>query len=122
MAKQRTLPAPAEINPLVHERLRLGILCALTVQESLTFPALRDLMETTDGNLSVQARKLEDAGYITCVKKFVARRPSTSYKLTGRGRTALRDYVETLSAILPPASSRTAASGRLSSRLVPTEA
>ena len=104
MAKDRhkTLPAPAELDQLIHERLRLGIVCTLAVHESLTFTELRDLLETTDGNLSVQARKLEDAGYIHCRKQFEERRPRSTYRLTARGRAALEDYLETLSDMLPP--------------------
>ncbi len=104
MAKDRprTLPAPAELDQLIHERLRLGIVCTLAVHESLTFTQLRDLLETTDGNLSVQARKLEDAGYIHCRKQFEERRPRSTYRLTARGRAALEDYLEILSDMLPP--------------------
>ncbi|MGH9649846.1 MAG: winged helix-turn-helix domain-containing protein [Terriglobales bacterium] len=106
MAKDRpkTLPAPGELDQLIHERLRLGIVCTLAVHESLTFTELRDLLETTDGNLSVQARKLEDAGYIHCRKQFEERRPRTTYRLAARGRAALEDYLETLADMLPPIS------------------
>ena len=100
--RPKALPAPAELDQLIHERLRLGIVCTLAVHESLTFTELRDLLETTDGNLSVQARKLEDAGYIHCRKKFEERRPRSTYRLTARGRGALEDYLETLSDMLPP--------------------
>jgi len=103
MGKRRNSPpAPGEIDQLIHERLRLGIVCALAVHESLTFTELRDLLQTTDGNLSVQARKLEEAGYVTCLKRFEARKPKTSYKLTARGRAALEDYLKKLSEMLPP--------------------
>ena len=104
MAKDRprTLPAPAELDQLIHERLRLGIVCTLAVHESLTFTELRDLLETTDGNLSVQARKLEDAGYIHCRNQFEERRPRSTYRLSARGRGALEDYLEILSNMLPP--------------------
>ncbi len=102
MTKQRNHPpAPGELDQLIHERLRLGIICALVDHEALTFTELRDLLDTTDGNLSVQARKLEEAGYITCVKKFEERKPKTTYRLTARGRTALEHYLETLSEMLP---------------------
>jgi DNA-binding MarR family transcriptional regulator len=104
-------PAPGDIDQLIHERLRLGIVCALAVHDSLTFTELRDLLQTTDGNLSVQARKLEEAGYITCHKRFEARKPKTTYKLTARGRAALEDYLRTLSEMLPPMEARSA-SGR----------
>jgi DNA-binding MarR family transcriptional regulator len=95
-------PAPGDIDQIIHERLRLGIVCALAVHESLTFTELRDLLQTTDGNLSVQARKLEEAGYVTCHKRFEARKPKTTYKLTAKGRVALEDYLKTLSEMLPP--------------------
>ncbi len=99
--RPKALPAPADLDQLIHERLRLGIVCTLAVHESLTFTELRDLLETTDGNLSVQARKLEDAGYIHCRKQFEERRPRSTYRLTTRGRAALEDYLETLSDMLP---------------------
>jgi DNA-binding MarR family transcriptional regulator len=94
-------PTPNELDPLIHERLRLGILSALAVQESLSFTELRDLMQTTDGNLSVQARKLEDAGFILCSKKFEHRKPKSVYRLSSTGRTALEQYLETLADLLP---------------------
>jgi DNA-binding MarR family transcriptional regulator len=108
MAKQKKNgpPAPGDIDQLIHERLRLGIVCALAVHDSLTFTELRDLLQTTDGNLSVQARKLEEAGYVTCMKRFEARKPKTTYKLTVKGRAALEDYLKTLSEMLPPLESR----------------
>lgn len=104
MGKQRknSPPAPSDIDQLIHERLRLGIVCALAVHDSLTFTELRDLLQTTDGNLSVQARKLEEAGYVTCQKRFEARKPKTTYKLAAKGRSALEDYLKTLSEMLPP--------------------
>src|SRR5437667_12183999 len=107
-------PSPRELDPLIHERLRLGILSALVVQESLSFTELRDLLQTTDGNLSVQARRLEEAGYITCLKRFEGRKPKTTYKLTARGRAALDDYLEVLSEMLPHSSqhSKSAANAR----------
>ncbi len=94
-------PVPSELDPLIHERLRLGILSALAVQESLSFTELRDLLQTTDGNLSVQARKLEEAGYISCDKRFEQRKPRSTYRLSAQGRSALQDYLETLSNLLP---------------------
>ena len=94
-------PTPLELDPLIHERLRLGILSALAVQEALTFTELRDLLETTDGNLSVQARKLESAGYIHCDKRFEARKPKSTYSLNAAGRSALEAYLETLNELLP---------------------
>jgi DNA-binding PadR family transcriptional regulator len=103
MAKKRkaTRPTPNELDPLIHERLRLGILSALVVQESLSFTELRDLLQTTDGNLSVQARRLEEAGYVVCDKKFEGRKPKSTYRLSRDGRTALEEYLETLSSFLP---------------------
>jgi len=103
MAKKRkaTRPTPNELDPLIHERLRLGILSALVVQESLSFTELRDLLRTTDGNLSVQARRLEVAGYVICDKKFEGRKPKSTYCLSPAGRVALEEYLETLSGLLP---------------------
>ncbi len=119
----RQRPAPGELDPLIHERLRLGIVCALAVNESLTFTELRDLLETTDGNLSVQARKLEEAGYVGCAKRFVARKPKTTYKLTVKGRAALEAYLETLSGMLPDAAQlrHPPLRGRVPMRPVPSE-
>jgi len=94
-------PTPNELDPLIHERLRLGILSALAVQESLSFTELRNLLQTTDGNLSVQARRLEDAGYISCSKRFEDRKPKSVYRLSAAGRAALEQYLETLSELLP---------------------
>ena len=94
-------PTPNELDPLIHERLRLGILSALAVQESLSFTEMRNLLQTTDGNLSVQARRLEDAGYISCSKRFEDRKPKSVYRLSAAGRTALEAYLATLSDLLP---------------------
>jgi DNA-binding MarR family transcriptional regulator len=99
--KKTARPTPNELDPLIHERLRLGILSALVVQESLTFTELRDLLQTTDGNLSVQARRLETAGYVICDKKFEDRKPRSTYRISAAGRVALGDYLETLSSLLP---------------------
>ncbi len=103
MVKKRrnVRPSPGELDPLIHERLRLGILSALVVQESMSFTELRDLLQTTDGNLSVQARKLEAAGYVVCDKSFVARKPKSTYRISAAGRAALEAYLETLSDLLP---------------------
>ena len=94
-------PTPGELDPLIHERLRLGILSALVVQESISVTELRDLLQTTDGNLSVQARKLEAAGYVICDKRFEARKPKSTYRLSAAGRAALESYLETLAELLP---------------------
>jgi DNA-binding MarR family transcriptional regulator len=103
MAKksQTVRPTPNELDPLIHERLRLGILSVLVVHESLSFTELRDLLQTTDGNLSVQARRLETAGYVVCDKKFEDRKPKSTYSLTSAGRKALEEYLETLAGLLP---------------------
>ena len=103
MVKKRKAarPTPNELDPLIHERLRLGILSSLVVQETLSFTELRDLLGTTDGNLSVQARRLEVAGYIACDKKFEGRKPKSTYRLSHAGRLALEEYLETLSNLLP---------------------
>lgn len=100
--KKNAAPAPGELDQLIHERLRLGIVCALVDHEALTFTELRDLLQTTDGNLSVQARKLEEAGYVSCSKKFEDRKPKTTYKLTAKGRHALESYLEVLAEMIPP--------------------
>jgi DNA-binding HxlR family transcriptional regulator len=85
---------------LIHERLRLGIISALAANESLTFSDLKNLMNTTDGNLSVHARKLEDAGYIAVTKYFEGRLPKTEYKLTAAGRRALENYLSHMETLI----------------------
>ncbi len=85
---------------MIHERLRLGIISALAANESLTFSDLKNLMNTTDGNLSVHARKLEEAGYISCSKFFEGRLPKTEYKLTAAGRSALEDYISHMESLI----------------------
>ena len=89
-----------ELDRLIHERLRLGIISALAVNESLTFNELKHMVKTTDGNLSVHARKLEDAGYISCSKSFHGRTPKTEYSLTGAGRRALERYLDHMEAVI----------------------
>jgi DNA-binding MarR family transcriptional regulator len=88
------------LDRLIHERLRLGIVSALAVNDSLTFNELKGLMKTTDGNLSVHARKLEDAGYVTCTKSFEGRVPRTEYKITATGRRALERYLDHMEALI----------------------
>lgn len=100
-SKKPARPTPNELDPMIHERLRLGILSALVVQESLSFTELRDLLQTTDGNLSVQARKLEEAGFVVCKKRFEDRKPKSTYRLSPEGRLALEDYLEKLSGLVP---------------------
>jgi DNA-binding HxlR family transcriptional regulator len=88
------------LDRLIHERMRLGIVSALAVNDSLTFNDLKRVMHTTDGNLSVHARKLEDAKYITCTKSFEGRVPRTEYKLTATGRRALERYLDHMEALI----------------------
>ena len=92
--------SPRELDRLIHERLRLGIVSALAVNERLTFNDLKGLLQTTDGNLSVHARKLEDAEYLTCEKSFDGRVPRTEYRLTAAGRRALEKYLVHMEAII----------------------
>ena len=92
--------APAKLDRLIHERLRLGIVSALAANESLTFNELKKLLKTTDGNLSVHARKLEDAHYVTCTKSFEGRLPRTEYRLTASGRRALERYLDHMEALI----------------------
>lgn len=89
-----------DLDRLIHERLRLGIISALAVNDSLGFTELRDLLKTTDGNLSVHARKLEEAGYLSCRKSFVGRTPYTEYKITAPGRRALQRYLDHMEALI----------------------
>ena len=91
---------PMALDRLIHERLRLAIVSALAVNDSLTFTDLRTLLDTSDGNVSVHARKLEDAGYVTCTKSFDGRVPRTEYRLTGEGRTALERYLSHMEALI----------------------
>ena len=91
---------PMSLDRLIHERLRLGILSALTVNESLSFNDLKKLMQTTDGNLSVHARKLEEANYIACTKSFAGRVPRTEYTITASGRRALERYLDHMEALI----------------------
>ncbi|HJS25136.1 MAG TPA: transcriptional regulator [Pyrinomonadaceae bacterium] len=92
--------AAPNLDRLIHERLRLGIISALAANESLTFSDLKRLMNTTDGNLSVHARKLEEAGYISCTKFFEGRLPKTEYKLTAAGRSALEKYLSHMESLI----------------------
>jgi DNA-binding HxlR family transcriptional regulator len=92
--------AAVPVDRLIHERLRLGIVSALAANDSLTFNDLKNLMNITDGNLSVHARKLEDAGYITCNKYFDGRVPKTEYKLTTAGRRALEGYLNHMETLI----------------------
>ena len=88
------------VDHLIHERIRLGIISALAVNESLTFKDLKALLQTTDGNLSVHARKLEEAHYISCQKSFEKRTPKTEYKLTPTGRKMFEKYLNHMEALI----------------------
>jgi DNA-binding HxlR family transcriptional regulator len=100
-SESATESAPHQkIERLIHERSRLGIISALAVNESLTFNDLKNLVKTTDGNLSVHARKLEDAGYVACKKSFDGRTPKTEYRLTTTGRRALEQYLNHMEALI----------------------
>ena len=91
---------PLDLDRVIHERLRLGIVSALAASATLTFTDLRNLLGATDGNLSAHARKLEEAGYIRCEKSFVDRLPRTEYALTKLGRDQLEDYLSHLEALI----------------------
>ena len=93
-------PAPLELDRLIHERMRLAIVSALAVNDSLSFNELKRLLDTTDGNLSVHARKLVEAGYVTCSKTFEGRVPRTEYRLSAAGRRALERYLEHMEALI----------------------
>ncbi len=90
----------AKFDRLVYERVRLGIMSALAVNEQLTFNDLKALFEVSDGNLSAHARKLEEAGYVSCTKTFEARRPKSEYRITPTGRKALQRYLEHIEAVI----------------------
>ncbi len=93
-------PVPADLDRLIHERVRLGIVSALAVNRSLTFNELKAMLKTTDGNLSVHARRLEEADYIVCTKSFDGRLPKTEYRLTAAGRKALERYLNHMEALI----------------------
>ena len=101
-----TAPAPAEFDRLIHERIRLGIVSALAANESLSFNDLKKLLATTDGNLSVHARKLEEAKYVECEKYFEGRLPKTVYRLSAAGRRALERYLDRMEALIDSMRSR----------------
>jgi DNA-binding MarR family transcriptional regulator len=92
--------AATALDRLIHERTRLAIVSALAVNASLTFNELRQLLSVTDGNLSVHARKLEDAGYLSCTKSFAGRLPKTEFRLTASGRRALEKYLDHMEALI----------------------
>jgi DNA-binding HxlR family transcriptional regulator len=106
VAAAAAIPPPArgsddaKFDRLVYERVRLGIMSALAVNEQLSFNELKSLFDVSDGNLSAHARKLEEAGYIICSKSFAGRRPKSEYRLTPVGRTALYRYLEHIEAVI----------------------
>ncbi|HEY3743387.1 MAG TPA: transcriptional regulator [Bryobacteraceae bacterium] len=97
VVSKTTLP---DLDRIIHERIRLGIISALAANPSLTFNDLKKLLDTTDGNLSVHARKLEEAGYIRCSKSFEGRMPKTEYRLTEEGSRALTKYIDHMEALI----------------------
>jgi DNA-binding HxlR family transcriptional regulator len=100
-ARERRLAGEIpELDRLIHERIRLGIISALAVNDSLTFGDLKRLLRTTDGNLSVHARKLEEGGYLTCKKFFEGRIPRTEYRLAAAGRRALDQYLQDMEEVI----------------------
>jgi len=94
------LPPADHLDRLIHERLRLGIVSALVANGPLTFTELKRLLKTTDGNLSVHARKLEESGYVSCVKSFEGRTPRSEFTLTAAGRAALNRYLDHMEALI----------------------
>jgi len=100
LRREAPFGAPAELDRLIHEHIRLGIVSALAVNESLSFNDLKKLLKTTDGNLSVHARKLEEAEYIICEKYFEGRLPKTVYRLTTTGQRALERYLDHMEALI----------------------
>ena len=102
----RTKPLPQRLDPLIHDRIRLAILAALAATEIMSFTDLKAVTGTTDGNLSVHARRLEDAGYVQCDKSFAGRTPRTDYRLTAAGRRALEKYLDHMDALVKAARGR----------------
>jgi len=99
-ARTKPQSTPADLDRLIHERVRLAIVSALAVRDRMTFNELKALLKTSDGNLSVHARKLEEAEYITCDKSFEGRVPKTEYRLTALGRRALERYLDHMEALI----------------------
>jgi DNA-binding MarR family transcriptional regulator len=99
-ATRPVVPPADHLDRLIHERLRLGIISALTATPVLSFTDLKSLLKTTDGNLSVHARKLEEAGYIACLKSFDGRTPRTEFRLTPAGKAALLRYLDHMDALI----------------------
>jgi DNA-binding transcriptional ArsR family regulator len=105
-AARGTPARSAQLDAVIHERTRLGIVSALAANERLSFVELKSLLSLTDGNISAHARKLEDAGYVTAHKRFEGRVPRTEYELTSAGRKALERYMEHMEAVIRVARSR----------------
>ncbi|HSJ25381.1 MAG TPA: transcriptional regulator [Longimicrobiales bacterium] len=98
--KKSRRESPVELDRVIHERVRLAIVSALAGADALSFNELKDLLGITDGNLSVHARRLEEAGFVTCEKSFVDRVPRTQYSLTAAGRAALDDYLNHMESLI----------------------
>jgi DNA-binding MarR family transcriptional regulator len=98
--RARARPDDARFERLVYERVRLGMMGALAASSELTFSELKELFQVSDGNLSAHARKLEEAGYVSCTKSFAERRPRTAYRLTPSGRAALNRYLDHVEAVI----------------------
>jgi DNA-binding HxlR family transcriptional regulator len=98
--KRARRKTPVELNRVIHERVRLAIVSALAGAQSLSFNELKDLLDITDGNLSVHARRLEEAGFVACEKSFVDRVPRTEYQLTAAGRRALDEYLDHMESLI----------------------
>ena len=103
MQAKRIAGEAPQLDNLIHEKMRLGIVSALAANETLTFSELKELLKTTDGNISVHARRLEEAGYIDCQKSFEGRIPRTQYQLTAEGRRALERYLDHMEALIQAA-------------------
>ena len=99
-------PEAGQADRLIYERIRLGIMSALSVSESMSFAELKELLRTTDGNLSAHARKLEDAGYIVCKKEFAARMPKTEYSMTTKGKRAFTRHLEHMESLIQAAKAK----------------
>jgi DNA-binding MarR family transcriptional regulator len=99
-ARSRARKTPVELDRVIHERVRLAIVSALASVEALTFNELKELLDITDGNLSVHARRLEDAGFVVCEKSFVERVSRTQYRLTAAGRAALDEYLDHMESLI----------------------
>ena len=99
-AEPQARPLAQRLDRVIHDRTRLAILAALAATETLAFTELKDITGTTDGNLSVHARKLEDAGYVVCEKTFAGRTPRTEYRLSTTGRRALEKYLDHMDALI----------------------